>query len=196
MYTSRTGLILGFHGTDESIVNDILLGNNDLKPSKNSYDWLGNGIYFWDNSPSRALEWAISQSKNPKSDIKSPAVVGAIIDLGYCLDLLDYKNSQLLIQGHRFLCNIVEDSKIELPKNTGTSSDLLLRNLDCAVIESLHQFNKATKEKPFDSVRGVFWEGKPLYDNGFFMEKNHIQICVRDVNCIKGYFKPLERIKN
>jgi len=31
MYTSRTGLILGFHGTDESIVNDVLNGKGDLK---------------------------------------------------------------------------------------------------------------------------------------------------------------------
>jgi hypothetical protein len=31
MYTSRTGLILGFHGTDESIVNDVLNGKDELK---------------------------------------------------------------------------------------------------------------------------------------------------------------------
>ena len=30
MYTSRTGLILGFHGTDESIVNDVLIRENIL----------------------------------------------------------------------------------------------------------------------------------------------------------------------
>jgi hypothetical protein len=56
MYTSRTGLILGFHGTDESIVNDVLNGKGDLKKRDNVYDWLGHGIYFWDNSPSRAMD--------------------------------------------------------------------------------------------------------------------------------------------
>lgn len=196
MYTSRTGLILGFHGTDESIVNDVLLGKKELEPSRNHHDWLGNGVYFWDNSPSRALEWATSQSKNPKSEIKNPAVIGAIIDLGYCLDLLDYKNSQLLLAGHKWLCQATEDSKVELPKNTGINSDLLLRKLDCAVIQSLHNLNNVNSEKPFDSVRGVFWEGDPIYKGGFFMEKNHIQICIREMNCIKGYFKPLARIAN
>ena len=69
MYTSRTGLILGFHGTDESIVTSVLNGEKDLEPSNNSYDWLGNGIYFWDNSPSRALAWAEELSKRKNSKI-------------------------------------------------------------------------------------------------------------------------------
>ncbi len=88
MYTSRTGLILGFHGTDESIVNSVLKGKTELEPSYNNYDWLGHGIYFWDNSPSRALEWANELSRRKDSKIKKPAVIGAVIDLGYCLDLL------------------------------------------------------------------------------------------------------------
>lgn len=196
MYTSRTGLILGFHGTDKSIVNDILLGKTELEPSENSHDWLGNGIYFWDNSPSRALEWAQTQAMRKESKIDDPAIIGSIIDLGYCLDLLDYKNSKLLIEGHKWLCQMMEDANIPLPKNTGTNSDLLSRKLDCAVIQSLHQLNKTNGQKEFDSVRGVFWEGDPIYKDGFFMEKNHIQICVKNINCIKGYFKPLERIIN
>ena len=47
MYSSRTGLILGFHGTDERIVHSVLKGKTDLEPSRNVYDWLGHGIYFW-----------------------------------------------------------------------------------------------------------------------------------------------------
>ena len=46
MYTSRTGLILGFHGTDKSIVDKIINSSDqDLEPKVNIYDWLGNGIY-------------------------------------------------------------------------------------------------------------------------------------------------------
>lgn len=45
----------------------------------------GWGIYFWENDPARGLEWAASGKKNGK--IKRPDVVGAIIDLGLCLDL-------------------------------------------------------------------------------------------------------------
>ena len=99
MYSTKTGLILGFHGCDESIINDILLGKEDLKQSNNTYDWLGHGIYFWENSPSRAVEFAKFLKNNPqraRTPIKTPSVIGAVIDLGYCLDFTDYSNLQLL----------------------------------------------------------------------------------------------------
>jgi hypothetical protein len=70
------------------------------------------------------------------------------------------------------------------------NEDLLKRYLDCAVIETIHQFNKDKKKPEFDSVRGVFFEGKDLYENAGFKEKNHIQIALRNPNCIKGYFVP------
>ncbi len=189
-YVSRTGLILGFHGADKSTVERVLRGEVELKGSENSYDWLGNGIYFWDNSPSRALEWAHELSKRPGSKIKEPAVIGAILDLGYCLDLLDYRNLSAVKAGYDLLCATTPS----LPKNTGRSADLLKRELDCAVIETVHQYNKLQGEDGFDSVRGVFWEGAELYPGGFFKEKDHIQICIRKTDCIKGYFLPLDRV--
>jgi hypothetical protein len=58
------------------------------------------------------------------------------------------------------------------------------------VIQTVHLINQDANKRAFDSVRGVFWEGKPLYPNAGFAEKNHIQICVCNPNCIKGYFLP------
>ena len=43
----------------------------------------------------------------------------------------------------------------------------------------------------FDSVRSAFIEGDELYPGSTFREKNHIQICVRNLACIKGYFWPV-----
>ncbi len=193
MYTSRTGLILGFHGTDENIVNDVLNGKAELKEKENDYDWLGHGIYFWDNSPSRAMEWAIELSKLKRTSIKKPAVIGAILDLGYCLDLLDYKNLEFVKTGYTILERTMAAFEAPMPQNRG-GDDLKLRELDCAAIESLHKSMRENNEKAFDSVRGVFWEGTQIYPNAGFREKNHIQICVRNTDCIKGYFLPLRRI--
>jgi len=39
-----------------------------------------------------------------------------------------------------------------------------------------------------------FHEGTELYPNTTFKTKNHIQIAVRDKNCIKGYFAPRKRV--
>ena len=67
----------------------------------------------------------------------------------------------------------------------------VLRELDCAVIERIHQLNREMGKKPYDSVRGVFIEGSPVYKDSGIMEKTHTQLCIRNPNCIKGYFKPL-----
>lgn len=194
MYRVRPGLILGFHGCDQNILNKVLSGSETLKASTNGYDWLGHGIYFWDSSPSRAFEYANFLKNNParaKRSIIIPAVLGAVINLGNCLDLLDYSNLQLVKTGYQTL-KALEKYGYSLPKNknVGSNNDLLLRELDCSVIEMLHRVMHHIKLPPFDSVRGVFWEGLPLYPNAGFREKNHIQICVRNPNCIKGYFVP------
>lgn len=142
MYTTRTGLTLGFHGTDQSIVDELLKGGTDLKPRNNPYDWLGYGIYFWDNSASRAFEWAEALSQKTDSTIKKPAVIGAIIDLGNCLDLLDYSNIPLVHSGYKILETTMDARKI--PINKG-GNDRLHRELDCASIEALHTSMKKKK---------------------------------------------------
>jgi hypothetical protein len=83
---------------------------------------------------------------------------------------------------------------LPINKNIGKNGDMLLRQLDCAVIEYEHTINETAKMKSFDSVRGIFVEGAELFPGGGIREKNHIQICVRNPNCIKGYFLP--RIKD
>lgn len=45
------------------------------------------------------------------------------------------------------------------------------------------------KEQPFDTVKGIFTEGEPAYENAGFAEKTHVQICVRNQDCIKGVFR-------
>jgi hypothetical protein len=66
--------------------------------------------------------------------------------------------------------------------------DLVLRSLDCSVIENLHK--QKVECVPYDTVRTVFIEGKPIYETAGFYEKTHIQICIRNPNCIEGFFIP------
>ena len=89
LYSRRSNLVIGFHGCDKSVVDAVVAGKTDLLSSTNGYDWLGNGIYFWENNEERAWQWAKDLAKRKNSQIKEPAVVGAIIDLGYCFDLTD-----------------------------------------------------------------------------------------------------------
>lgn len=194
MYPAKPGFIVGFHGCDKTLRNSIVKGKALLKISNNLYDWLGNGIYFWENNQQRALEFAKDLQKNPRGStiIKKPAVLGAVIDMGFCLDLLDTAYLQLVSESHRTLTESFKILGLPVPENkrVGNSGDFLLRFLDCAVIENLHLQRKKKSFPAFDSVRAVFTEGRPLYDGAGFNEKNHIQLCILNPNCIKGYFIP------
>jgi hypothetical protein len=195
MYSRISNLVLGFHGCDRSIGIKILHSNGTLHLGKscNDYDWLGNGIYFWENNPERALKFArdaIINKHLTKGEITEPFVIGAVIDLGHCLNLLD----TLFLKELKKTYELMKISGYELPINEyrDDSGYFLKRDLDCAVIETLHSLKKKKKERAFDSVRGVFVEGKELYPSAGFREKNHIQLCIRNPNCIKGYFHPQE----
>ncbi len=188
-------MIVGFHGCDKSVRDQLVNRKISFKRSENNYDWLGHGMYFWDNDPERALEFARFKRDHPqkgRSNIKTPAVVAAVIDLGLCLDLVNSNSIRLLKVAYEILVQDIKKNGQELQKNKPLKggADLIFRYLDCAVIETLHDYRVKNNLPTFDSVRGVFWEGNDLYENAGFKEKNHIQICIRNPDCIKGFFIP------
>lgn|SRR5512133_1080182 len=193
MYQCLPSFILGFHGCDKSIGKTILSGKSDQRISKNDYDWLGHGLYFWENDLQRATEWANEQKSQGK--IREPFVIGAVIDLGRCLNLIQSDTLNALKVAYGRFVEVCENSNTKIPKNitVPSSSDKLIRRLDCAVVQTLHEMVGVSH---YDSVRGVFFEGNDLYPDAGFKEKNHIQICVRNRNCIKGYFRPREKCNN
>lgn len=196
MYDSLPSFVLAFHGCDSAVAEAVFAGRDTLKPSENKYDWLGHGIYFWENSPERALDYArlLAGGRRPSARrVSTPAVIGAVIDLGECLNLLDAKSIAFVKQCHQKFEVTALNAQRQMPTNrvpTG-SNELLLRNLDCAVIEFVHLLRRKESHAPFDSVRAAFVEGEPLYANAGFHERTHIQICVRDSRRIKGYFRVL-----
>lgn len=188
--------MLGFHGCDHSVAEAILSGKSKhLVGSENSYDWLGTGIYFWDTSPARALEYAIECTSRPSIKsrrIRKPAVIGAVIDLGNCLDLLDAQFFDLVRDAYRELQHYAAAANIPMPENRPvTTGQILLHNLDCDVINTIHRTWEKQGREPFDTVRAAFVEGQPLYPTANFFDKNHIQLCVRNTKMIKGYFRPI-----
>jgi hypothetical protein len=193
LYSKRPSFVLGFHGCDRSTAEKVISGDEDLAPSMNEYDWLGHGIYFWENNIERAWKFA-EEVKRRGGKIKEPAVIGAILDLGYCMDLIDSRYLEELEETYELFKTSMIWQGEQIPVNKKTKSgEILIRNLDCGVIEFAHYLNRETNKQPYDSVRGVFWEGGELYPGAGFSKKNHIQICARNPNCIKGYFLPRKR---
>jgi hypothetical protein len=194
LYHIQSSLVFGFHACDREVGEALLVGSAGFKPSENDFDWLGHGMYFWENNLTRAQEYAVELAAKRKK-IKDPFVIGAIIKLGYCLDLTDAFSLNLLKSEYLEMVRLFDESGLPIPKNESihkADTDFLYRKLDCAVIQFMHSAMEQSGQKSFDTVRGVFWEGKELYPTSGFKEKNHVQLCVRNPNAIKGYFRPLE----
>lgn len=207
MYDSRPNLVIGFHGCDRETRDKLLAHPDQIKKSEKPYDWLGHGMYFWEYNETRALEWAEDYVKRKK--IKEAAVIGAVIDLNNCCDLLDSKHIEV-VKAYYTLMKLSNDTLGKpMPKNTDIKGDIhkdkLKRELDCAVIEFMNEriytlnqkFTKAnghTAVKLIDSVRGAFMEGGEAFPGSGIQLKSHIQICLRNPNCILGFFLPRKEV--
>lgn len=188
--------IVGYHACEREIGEGIVNGTRELKPSENSFDWLGHGRYFWENDLPRAKDYGSELKKRGK--LNDPIVIGAFINLGDCLDLLNFECLKVLKANYDGLAKTFKEADIALPTNAPAfpgDKDLLLRRLDCAVFRYMNLEMESNGTKIFDSIRGPFREGKELYPNSGFNVKNHIQICIRNPNCIHGFFFPKEENK-
>ncbi len=180
--------IIGYHGCSTAIADDLLSGKPFVQ-SENDYDWLGRGIYFWEFGPERARDWAKEQAKHKGFD---PAVVGAVIQLGRCFDLLDTKYTAELKDAFELLSNDYGANGKQMPRNMGNAPDLKLRRLDCAVLNYYLDGLEASATSPiaYQTVRGGFPEGEMAFDGSLIPRQTHIQVAVRDPACIVGTFRP------
>ena len=203
MYDVKPNLVIGFHGCDASVRDLLLKDPNKIVISREPYDWLGHGLYFWENNFERALQWA--EDKKRRGKIINPAVIGAVLQLGYCCDFLEARFIRMIESYYYLMAASYHANGKQIPKNEDITydkhKDKLLRNLDCSTIEFMHeeilsQTQADMKEKGFsdfkifDSTRGAFIEGGPAFEGSGLHAKTHIQICIRNMNCIKGFFLP------
>jgi hypothetical protein len=179
-------VVLAYHGCDAEIA-ERLLGGEPFRPSENDYDWLGAGIYFWEYGPDRALQFARDQQRRGK--IAAPAVVGALVQLGSCFDLMDTAFTRELAQAYWRYRSVVARDGTVLPRNAGATPDKKLRRLDCSILnyylDSAHNGGVA-----FDTVRCGFTEGQHAFPGSGIYLQSHIQLAVRNPACILGVFRP------
>lgn len=180
--------IIGFHSCDRTIGLRILNGEDDLIASDNTWDWLGPGVYFWEQNPARALEYALDSSsgrQKNKIPIKTPFVIGAIIELGNCLNLLEPSSLNVLKNAYGSLHKAELKSGSAMPQNKNAN-----RQLDCAVIKYVHEINRRVRLPAYDTIRSAFSEGQHIYPGSTFTDRLHVEICVCNKEAIKGYFLP------
>jgi len=91
-----TSRLIGYHGCDLNVASNVVARNARLKPGNERYDWLGTGVYFWEDDPNLALGWAKHTSRKRRDLIQKPEVIGAVIDLKECLNLVQTSASRIL----------------------------------------------------------------------------------------------------
>ena len=188
-YTDIT--VYGFHGCQRTIADKLLSGEKIFRVSENKFDWLGHGIYFWENDWPRANVWATERFG------KEGCVLGARINLESCFDLSNSYARSFLREAYESLAFVATQTGSLLPENRRGSRDLgnpddrKLRYLDCAVINYAFDLVRETyPDLAFDSVRGAFQEGYELFPGSSIRESDHIQLCIRNPACIQSLFEP------
>lgn len=180
--------VIGFHSCDREVGLRVLNGEDELMASQNTWDWLGQGIYFWEQNPGRALEYAVESAERRQKNkipINTPFVLGAMVELGNCLNLVDRDSLKVLRQAYEGLSATMAAAGELLPKN-GPGN----RALDCAVFQFIHRSNELSGQPRYDTVRCAFSEGEPAFEGSTISSRLHIQISVLNPACIKGYFLP------
>lgn len=198
-------LVLAYHGCDESIGRKLISGEiTKVNFSSNTYDWIGAGAYFFENDYDRALYFAETCAANPdkrltRGVINSPFVVGAVIDLGFCLDLSRQEGIAEVADAYQAMV----DAGVAIPKNEESfagDEDIVKRKLDRAIINYLHKIRTDLHGKtiegttfelpPYDTVRSPFPQGPAIATTSAFKMYSHVQIAVRNSNRVLGYFLP------
>lgn len=192
-----TSFVLGYHGCDAEFARKAVLERGHLLQSDTDFDWLGPGAYFWESDPKRALEWAEWKVRTGKYEEAS--VIGAVIDLGNCLDLVSREDLELYRAAYKSFIKLQKLAGLKIPKNRNprgsTDRDRVLRFLDCAVFRHLHSMIEVLAQEDasfpvYDTVRGMFVEGGKIFPGSGIYSKSHVQIAVRNPDCIKGLFIP------
>lgn len=179
---------LAFHSCDRELGLRIVNGNDELRPSNNEWDWLGPGIYFWEQDPARALEYATDAAEGKQKNKKAPEtpfVVGAVVQLGNCLNLVESTALDILSAAYAGLEELTGKMGVPMLANRGKN-----RALDCAVIKYIHEANRQAGKQSYDTIRCAFPEGDAAYPGAMISKRLHIQICVCNPDMIKGYFLP------
>ncbi len=157
---------LGYHGTSSVAAGRILV--EGFNQSRNTYDWLGTGTYFFQDAPVRAWEWASERYPD------NPAVLRASIDLGDCMDLLDQTWKRALGGAYDGYLSFIARTGTQLPRQSAGA-----HNRDAAVIDYFVSV-LADAGITIRSVRAAFREGEPIFEGSAISTGDHVQIAVRD----------------
>ncbi len=192
-------LVLAYHGCDVTVRDRLVKGAlAGLTPSSNRYDWLGDGVYFFEGDAKRALSFA--QAAQRQTDkfysarpIVTPSVVGAVLCITRCWDMTTtdgrWEYRMAFDELRQLRTSMGRAMPVNGPAHEGDDA-LLLRGLDCAVFNMGHRIRERDGLLSHQLVRAAFYQGRPVIEASEFREGTHLQLAVRDPQCVLGWFLP------
>ena len=164
--------VVGYHATHGAAATALLSGlrrGEAWRPSARDGDWLGHGVYFWQDSVEAAQWWARSRGWS------SWAIVGAHVQLGRCLDLL--RSAEALPRLQAIHARLSQSGLVNFNAN---------KMLDCAVFNAYYSLAE-TIDEPVQTARGLSLpRGRlPLWPHCGIHVGAYIQLVVLDQECIE-----------
>ncbi len=167
--------VYGYHGTSLIAAQRIIEHGFDF--STNDYDWLGTGVYFFQDAPQRAYSWAIERYP------ESPAVIKSRLMLENCLDLLDIIWFPFIGEAYDLFVHSYQQTNIPLPRQNPQRSKA--HRLDCAFFNYIVREIIEAQGHSVSSIRAVFNEGDRIYPNSAIFDRAHVQISIRNLAYIE-----------
>ena len=191
--------LVAYHGCDAVVRDDLVTQRlKKLDHSQNAYDWLGPGAYFFEGDLKRAILFAEASAANPEKmftrrPIATPAAVGAVLCVSSWLDMTTQDGLGEFSRALEGMIVAFQEEQKPLPDNKPAADDdvdIIHRALHSAVFRFMHEMREQLEYAPFDAVRGAFPQGAAIAENSGFRQHTHVQIAVRNNDCIMGWFLP------
>jgi len=161
-------LVKAYHAGNLEDIEHLIRQGFGIPSSSSPGNWLGEGVYFWENDPRRAEEWQLQRNKG--------AILECEIDTGFLLNLL-----------------VKNEHTAEFYDRAGQiANNLSLRNqrnaqkfdLDNQVFKEIQKSFQL--EKGLCGVRMAFYLGQSVTPDGNIYENQHIQICLWDLSAVEN----------
>jgi hypothetical protein len=165
-------LVKAYHAGELEEIDAFIKQRSGIRHSSSQGNWLGEGVYFWENDPVRAEEWQLRRNKG--------AILECEIDTMFLLNLL-VKNEHTIEfydRARQIAENLTKTSNLRNQRG-GKKFDL-----DNQVFREIQQSFQL--EQGLCGVRMAFFLGESMTPNGNLYENQHIQICLWDVTAIEN----------
>ncbi len=175
-------IVTAYHGTTTRAAH--IVNGTEFDSDRNTRPkWLGDGIYFFQDAPNHARQWAetLSQIRG-----EAPIVFQADIDLTESLDFLDTTHWDYF---KIYLKHAKPAPTAQVGPNVITSSQPRPKFLGWNFEDHhhIHQFIALIEDRRrINAVRCPFIEGNQLYANSWFFDEAHVSICVKRTHIISN----------